>query len=52
MKQEFDAHCEQKDCYISSMNGIPEEEKVLDSIWEIRRKRNIFTNEVSKTKQG
>lgn len=50
MKQEFDAHCEQKDCNISSINGIPEGEKVLDSVWAIRRKSNIFTNEVYKHK--
>ena len=46
MKREFDAHSESKNWDVVSINDVPEGEKVLDSVWAIRRKRHILTNEV------
>ena len=46
MKKEFDAHSDRKHWEVIPKNEVPDDEKVLDSVWAMRRKRNILTNKV------
>ena len=50
MKKAFDAHSNRKHWEVISIDDIPEGEKVIDAVWDMRRKRNILTNEVYKHK--
>ena len=50
MKKEFDAHSDRNHWEIIPKSEVPDDEKVLDSVWAMRRKRNILTNKVYKHK--
>ena len=50
MKKELDAHSDRKHWEVVPKNEVSDDEKVLDSVWVMRRKRNILTNKVYKHK--
>ena len=49
-KTEFDANSDRKHWDAIPLKDAPNDEKVLDSIWVMRRKKNSITNEVYKHK--
>lgn len=50
MQHEFDAHRNNKHWDIISRDQVPGAEVILDSVWAMKRKRNILTGEVYKHK--
>ena len=50
MKKEFDAHSDRNHWEVIPKSEVPDNEKILDSVWAMRRKRNILTNKVYKHK--
>ena len=50
MTKEFNDHTNRKHWEITSIEDIPEGEKVIDSVWAMRRKRCILTNKIYKWK--
>ena len=50
MHKEFSDHCERSHWDILPIEDVPADEKVLDCVWAMRRKRNILTKQVYKWK--
>ena len=50
MDKEFTDHCERQNWDIVPVTDVPKDEKVLDCVWAMRRKRNILTKQVYKWK--
>ena len=50
MYKEFNDHTARKHWELLPINQVPEGEKAMDSVWAMKRKRNIVTNEIYKWK--
>jgi len=50
MVQEISMHQKRKHWKVVPIEEVPENIKILDSIWDMRRKRKIGTGEISKKK--
>ena len=50
MRKEYNDDTNRKHWAITPIDDVPEEEKVLDSVWVMRRKRCILTNKIYKWK--
>ena len=50
MLKEFRNHCERKHWVPVTMDEIPTGTKILDSIWAMKRKRDILTQQITKWK--
>jgi len=50
MRKEFNDHTNRNHWEITPIENVPEGEKVLDSVWAMRRKRCILTNTIYKWK--
>ena len=50
MKKKLDAHSDRNHWEVIPKCEVPDDEKVLNSVWAMRRKRNILTNKVYKHK--
>ena len=48
MKKEFNDHTNRKHWKITPIEDVPEGEKVLDSVWVMRRKRCIHMHKIYK----
>ena len=50
MLKEFSNHCERKHWEPVKKEEIPAETKILDSVWAMKRKRDILTQKITKWK--
>ena len=50
MQKEFNDHSARTHWDLFPIDQVPEGEKVMDSVWAMKRKRNIITNEIYKWK--
>ena len=50
MRKDFNDHTNRNHWEITPIEDVPEGEKVLDSVWAMRRKRCILTNTIYKWK--
>ena len=48
--KEVNTHVEHENWTIVSMDEKPDDEELIPSVWAMRRKRNLVTNEITKYK--